>query len=115
MKFLLLFEWDDPIISRPFHTFLVNVQDELVKQKQRVEDVQKQNKMLHEQMEQLSAKMAAAIQEQAARDSGILNVSFNEEDKTQEQVLEILRWMSYLVLQCVFLLCGVYFDLICIW
>lgn len=61
-----------------------------MKQEQRVEDFQKQNKMLHEQMEQLSVKMTATVQEQAARE-GILNVSFNEEDKTQEQILEILR------------------------
>lgn len=61
-----------------------------MKQVQCVEDFQKQNKMLHEQMEQLSAKMAATVQEQAARE-GILNISFNEEDKTQEQILEILR------------------------
>lgn len=64
-----------------------------MKQEQRVEDFQKQNKMLHEQMEQLSVKMAATVQGQAARE-GILNISFNEEDKTQEQILEILRWMS---------------------
>lgn len=61
-----------------------------MKQEQRVEDLQKQNKMLHEQMEQLSIKMAAIVQEQAAGD-GMLNISFNEDDKSQEQVLEILR------------------------
>lgn len=61
-----------------------------MKEEQRVEDFQKQNKMLHEQMEQLGVKMAATVEEQATRES-ILNVSFNEEDKTQEQILEILR------------------------
>lgn len=61
-----------------------------MKQEQRLEDFQKQNKLLHEQMEQLSVKMAAAVQEQADRE-GVLNISFNEEDKTQEQLLEILR------------------------
>ncbi|GAA6102968.1 nucleoprotein TPR isoform X3 [Tachysurus ichikawai] len=66
--------------------------EELVKQEQRVEDLQKQNKMLHEQMEQLSIKMAAIVQEQAAGD-GMLNISFNEDDKSQEQVLEILRFV----------------------
>ncbi|XP_034166487.2 nucleoprotein TPR isoform X3 [Pangasianodon hypophthalmus] len=69
-----------------------SLKEELVKQEQRVEDFQKQNKMLHEQMEQLSVKMAATVQEQAASE-GILNVSFNEEDKTQEQILEILRFV----------------------
>lgn len=69
-----------------------------MKQEQRVEDLQKQNKMLHEQMEQLNVKMAAIVQEQAAGE-GMLNISFNEEDKSQEQILEILRWMSNIILQ----------------
>ncbi|KAK3560903.1 hypothetical protein QTP86_022909 [Hemibagrus guttatus] len=69
-----------------------NLKEELVKQEQRVEDLQKQNKMLHEQMEQLSAKMAAIVHEQAAGE-GMLNISFNEEDKSQEQILEILRFV----------------------
>ncbi|XP_058269448.1 nucleoprotein TPR isoform X3 [Hemibagrus wyckioides] len=69
-----------------------SVKEELVKQEQRVEDLQKQNKMLHEQMEQLNIKMAATVQEQGAGE-GMLNVSFNEEDKSQEQILEILRFV----------------------
>uniref|UniRef100_W5UJA0 Nucleoprotein TPR n=1 Tax=Ictalurus punctatus TaxID=7998 RepID=W5UJA0_ICTPU len=69
-----------------------NLKEELVKQEQCLEDFQKQNKLLHEQMEQLSVKMAAAVQEQADRE-GVLNISFNEEDKTQEQLLEILRFV----------------------
>lgn len=67
--------------------------------------------MLHEQMEQLSVKMAGLVQEQAARE-GVLNVSFNEEDKTQEQILEILRWLSSSILQGIMtlVLSGVYLN-----
>ncbi|TSN03387.1 Nucleoprotein TPR [Bagarius yarrelli] len=69
-----------------------SLKEELQKQEQRVVDLQNQNKMLHEQIEHLSVKMAAAVQEQAAGEGG-LNVSLNEEDKTQEQILVILRFV----------------------
>uniref|UniRef100_A0AAR2KQ41 Nucleoprotein TPR n=1 Tax=Pygocentrus nattereri TaxID=42514 RepID=A0AAR2KQ41_PYGNA len=65
---------------------------ELVKQQQRVGDLQKQNNMLHEQMESLSSKMAATVQQQALRE-GSLNVSLDENGKTHEQILEILRFV----------------------
>jgi hypothetical protein len=43
-------------------------------------------------MESLGAKMAATVQQQqrASRESS-LNLSFSEEGKSQEQILEILR------------------------
>uniref|UniRef100_A0AAR2KT90 Nucleoprotein TPR n=1 Tax=Pygocentrus nattereri TaxID=42514 RepID=A0AAR2KT90_PYGNA len=58
----------------------------------RVGDLQKQNNMLHEQMESLSSKMAATVQQQALRE-GSLNVSLDENGKTHEQILEILRFV----------------------
>ncbi|XP_066517838.1 nucleoprotein TPR [Hoplias malabaricus] len=69
-----------------------SLKEELRKQQQRVGDLQKQNNMLHEQMEGLSAKLAATVQQQALRE-GILNVSIDEDGKTQEQILEILRFV----------------------
>uniref|UniRef100_A0AAR2KNP4 Nucleoprotein TPR n=1 Tax=Pygocentrus nattereri TaxID=42514 RepID=A0AAR2KNP4_PYGNA len=69
-----------------------SLKEELVKQQQRVGDLQKQNNMLHEQMESLSSKMAATVQQQALRE-GSLNVSLDENGKTHEQILEILRFV----------------------
>ncbi|KAM9468929.1 nucleoprotein TPR-like isoform 3-T3 [Clarias gariepinus] len=69
-----------------------SLKEELVKRDQRVGDLEKQNTMLHEQIEQLSVKMGAIAHEQATRE-GVLNISFNEEEKTQEQILEILRFV----------------------
>ncbi|XP_072547531.1 nucleoprotein TPR [Salminus brasiliensis] len=69
-----------------------SLKEDLVKHRQRVDDLQKQNSMLHEQMESLSAKMAATVQQQAVRESG-LNVSLDEDGKTHEQILEILRYV----------------------
>ncbi|KAI5099153.1 nucleoprotein TPR isoform X2, partial [Silurus meridionalis] len=69
-----------------------SLKEELGKQEQQLQGFQKQNKLLHEQIEQLGVKMAATVQEHATRE-GILNISFNEEDKTQEQILEILRFV----------------------
>ncbi|XP_076833031.1 nucleoprotein TPR isoform X2 [Brachyhypopomus gauderio] len=70
----------------------MNLKEELVVQQQRVVEVQKQNAMLHQQMEGLSSKMATAVQQQA--NPGVaLNVSLSEDGKTQEQILEILRFV----------------------
>ncbi|XP_062873069.1 nucleoprotein TPR isoform X2 [Trichomycterus rosablanca] len=68
-----------------------NLKEELLKQKKRVEDLQKQNNMLHEEMESLSVKLATTVQQHAERD--VLNVSLNEDGKTHEQILEILRFV----------------------
>lgn len=54
----------------------------------RCEDLEKQNRLLHDQIEKLSDKVIASVKE---RVQGPLNVSFSEEGKSQEQILEILR------------------------
>ncbi|KAF4082461.1 hypothetical protein AMELA_G00151390 [Ameiurus melas] len=54
-------------------------------------DLQRQNELLHEQIQAVSGKMATQLQ-QAAGDSS-LNVSVTEEGKSQEQLLEILRFV----------------------
>ncbi|XP_048845940.1 nucleoprotein TPR isoform X2 [Brienomyrus brachyistius] len=67
------------------------LKEEVVKLTGRAEDLQKQNNLLHEQIESLSSKMVASAQ-QAATESP-LNVSLTEEGKSQEQILEILRFV----------------------
>lgn len=64
-------------------------QEEASKLLSRAEDLQQQNGLLHEQIESMSNKMVASIQ-QATRESP-LNISLTEEGKSQEQILEILR------------------------
>ncbi|XP_078417520.1 translocated promoter region b, nuclear basket protein isoform X3 [Cetorhinus maximus] len=66
------------------------LKDEISKLATRCEDLQKQNKLLLEQVESLSNKMVTTVQE-ASQSS--LNISFNEEGKSQEQLLEILRFV----------------------
>ncbi|XP_067893509.1 translocated promoter region b, nuclear basket protein isoform X2 [Heterodontus francisci] len=66
------------------------LKDEISKLTTRCEDLQKQNKLLLEQVESLSNKMVTTVQE-ASQSS--LNISFNEEGKSQEQLLEILRFV----------------------
>ncbi|XP_049322798.1 nucleoprotein TPR isoform X1 [Astyanax mexicanus] len=69
-----------------------SLKEDLVKLRQRVNDLQKQNSMLHEQMEGLNTKMAATVQQQAVRESS-LNISLDEDGKTHEQILEILKYV----------------------
>lgn len=64
------------------------VQDEVSKCVSRCEDLEKQNRLLHDQIEKLSDKVVASVKEGV---QGPLNVSFSEEGKSQEQILEILR------------------------
>ncbi|XP_078074443.1 translocated promoter region b, nuclear basket protein isoform X2 [Mustelus asterias] len=66
------------------------LKDEISKLTTRCEDLQKQNKLLLEQVESLSNKMVTTVHE-ASQSS--LNISFNEEGKSQEQLLEILRFV----------------------
>ncbi|XP_042729948.1 nucleoprotein TPR isoform X2 [Lagopus leucura] len=56
----------------------------------RCEDLEKQNRLLHEQLESLSDKMVTSMKEAMP---SALNVSLNEEGKSQEQILEILRFI----------------------
>ncbi|XP_036378661.1 translocated promoter region b, nuclear basket protein isoform X2 [Megalops cyprinoides] len=67
------------------------LKEEVSKLLSRTEDLQKQNGLLHEQIENMSNKMVASVQ-QAAQDSP-LNISLTEEGKSQEQLLEILRFV----------------------
>lgn len=63
------------------------LKDEASKNLSRCEDLEKQNRLLHDQIENLSKKMVASVQE------GALNVSISEEGKSHEQVMEILRFV----------------------
>ncbi|KAI5627611.1 nucleoprotein TPR [Silurus asotus] len=65
--------------------------EEHTKMESRCQDLQKQNELLHEQIQALSGKMVSQLQ-QAAGDSA-LNVSLTEEGKSQEQLLEILSFV----------------------
>ncbi|XP_072200006.1 nucleoprotein TPR isoform X3 [Excalfactoria chinensis] len=56
----------------------------------RCEDLEKQNRLLHEQLESLSDKLVTSMKEAMP---SALNVSLNEEGKSQEQILEILRFI----------------------
>lgn len=69
-----------------YQTF--GLQDEASKCVSRCEDLEKQNRLLHDQIEKLSDKVVASVKEGV---QGPLNVSLSEEGKSQEQILEILR------------------------
>uniref|UniRef100_H0WA32 Nucleoprotein TPR n=1 Tax=Cavia porcellus TaxID=10141 RepID=H0WA32_CAVPO len=66
------------------------LKDEVAKCVSRCEDLEKQNRLLHDQIENLSDKVVASMKEGV---QGTLNVSLNEEGKSQEQILEILRFI----------------------
>ncbi|XP_069794284.1 translocated promoter region b, nuclear basket protein isoform X2 [Narcine bancroftii] len=66
------------------------LKDEVSKLTTRCEDLQKQNKLLLEQVEGLSNRMVTTVQE---TNQSSFNTSFNEEGKSQEQLLEILRFV----------------------
>ncbi|KAG8132789.1 putative Translocated promoter region protein [Naja naja] len=66
------------------------LKDEASKLASRCEDLEKQSQLLHEQLETLSNKMMASMKESG---SGALNVSLSEEEKSQEQMVEIIRFI----------------------
>ncbi|XP_062990920.1 nucleoprotein TPR isoform X2 [Elgaria multicarinata webbii] len=66
------------------------LKDEASKLASRCEDLEKQNRLLHEQLETLSDKMTSSMKEGMP---GALNVSLSEEGKSQEQIVEILRFI----------------------
>uniref|UniRef100_A0A8D0F9T9 Nucleoprotein TPR n=1 Tax=Strix occidentalis caurina TaxID=311401 RepID=A0A8D0F9T9_STROC len=66
------------------------MKDEASKLASRCEDLEKQNRLLHEQLESLSDKMVTSMKEAIPT---AVNVSLNEEGKSQEQILEILRFI----------------------
>ncbi|KAF4018662.1 hypothetical protein G4228_010105 [Cervus hanglu yarkandensis] len=66
------------------------LKDEVSKSVSRCEDLEKQNRLLHDQIEKLSDKVVSSMKEGV---QGPLNVSLSEEGKSQEQILEILRFI----------------------
>ncbi|KAM6261864.1 nucleoprotein TPR isoform 1-T1 [Porphyrio hochstetteri] len=66
------------------------IKDEASKLASRCEDLEKQNRLLHDQLESLSDKMMNSMKEAMPT---AVNVSLNEEGKSQEQILEILRFI----------------------
>uniref|UniRef100_A0A1A8U2U2 Nucleoprotein TPR n=1 Tax=Nothobranchius furzeri TaxID=105023 RepID=A0A1A8U2U2_NOTFU len=67
------------------------LKEEMSKMESRYEELQRQNTLLHEQVQTMSGRLAASIQSVAGESS--LNVSLTEEGKSQEQLLEILRFV----------------------
>uniref|UniRef100_A0A9J7Y5N9 Nucleoprotein TPR n=2 Tax=Cyprinus carpio carpio TaxID=630221 RepID=A0A9J7Y5N9_CYPCA len=67
------------------------LKEEQSKLESRCEDLQSQNTLLHEQIQTLSGQMASQLQR--ATSESPLNVSLTEEGKSQEQLLEILRFV----------------------
>lgn len=55
---------------------------------ERHEELDRQNTLLHEQLQTMSSKMADSLQ-RAANDSTV-NIAVTEEGKSQDQVFEIL-------------------------
>ncbi|XP_027757763.1 nucleoprotein TPR isoform X2 [Empidonax traillii] len=66
------------------------IKDEASKLASRCEDLEKQNRLLHEQLESMSNKMVTSMKEAIPTAA---SVSLNEEGKSQEQILEILRFI----------------------
>ncbi|XP_066478881.1 nucleoprotein TPR isoform X2 [Tiliqua scincoides] len=66
------------------------LKDEASKLASRCEDLEKQNRLLHEQLETLSDKMMSSVKESMP---SALNVSLTEEGKSQEQMVEIIRFI----------------------
>ncbi|XP_008293744.1 translocated promoter region b, nuclear basket protein [Stegastes partitus] len=67
------------------------LKEEMSKMESRYEELQKQNSLLHEQIQTMSSKMADNLQRAASESS--LNISLTEEGKSQDQLLEILRFV----------------------
>lgn len=69
---------------------ICDFQEETSKLERHSEDLQKQNTLLHEQLQTMSSSMASSLKR--ATTEAPLNVSFTEEGKSQDQMLEILRY-----------------------
>uniref|UniRef100_UPI003AADA419 translocated promoter region b, nuclear basket protein n=1 Tax=Centroberyx gerrardi TaxID=166262 RepID=UPI003AADA419 len=67
------------------------LKEEMSKVGSRSEELQRQNTLLHEQIQAMSSKMAANLQRAASESP--MNISLTEEGKSQDQVLEILRFV----------------------
>uniref|UniRef100_A0A3Q4M528 Nucleoprotein TPR n=1 Tax=Neolamprologus brichardi TaxID=32507 RepID=A0A3Q4M528_NEOBR len=66
------------------------LKDDLSNQSRHCEELGKQNSLLHEQMDEIAAKSRQLQQQQQPQQ---LDLSFSEEGKTTEQILEILRFV----------------------
>lgn len=62
------------------------LQEDLSNKSRRTAEVEKQNALLHQQMDEMASKSRQVQQQQLQ-----LDLSFSEEGKTTEQILEILR------------------------
>uniref|UniRef100_A0A4W5NPC4 Nucleoprotein TPR n=1 Tax=Hucho hucho TaxID=62062 RepID=A0A4W5NPC4_9TELE len=67
------------------------LKEEMSKVASRSEELQRQNSLLHEQIQTMSSKIATTLQCQV--NESPLNVSLTEQGKSQDQVLEILRFV----------------------
>eukprot|EP00063_Salmo_salar_P049678 XP_014024513.1 PREDICTED: nucleoprotein TPR-like isoform X3 [Salmo salar] len=67
------------------------LKEEMSKVASRSEELQRQNSLLHEQIQTMSSKIATTLQRQV--NESPLNISFTEQGKSQDQVLEILRFV----------------------
>ncbi|KAM3875994.1 translocated promoter region b, nuclear basket protein [Diretmus argenteus] len=67
------------------------LKEQMSKVESRCEELQRQNTLLHEQIQTMSSKMAANLQRSAG--DSLMNISLTEEGKSQDQVLEILRFV----------------------
>ncbi|XP_042370774.1 translocated promoter region b, nuclear basket protein [Plectropomus leopardus] len=67
------------------------LKEEMSKMESRHEELQRQNTLLHEQIQTVSSKMADRLQRAASESP--MNISLTEEGKSQDQVLEILRFV----------------------
>uniref|UniRef100_A0A671WMD6 Nucleoprotein TPR n=1 Tax=Sparus aurata TaxID=8175 RepID=A0A671WMD6_SPAAU len=67
------------------------LKEETSKMESRNEELQRQNTLLHEQIQTMSSKMADNLQRAASESS--MGISLSEEGKSQDQVLEILRFV----------------------
>ncbi|KAJ4943788.1 hypothetical protein JOQ06_006283 [Pogonophryne albipinna] len=67
------------------------IKEEMAKMESRHDELQKQNTLLHEQIQTMSRKMADTLQR--AINESPMNISLTEEGKSQDQVLEILRFV----------------------
>ncbi|XP_017275998.1 translocated promoter region b, nuclear basket protein [Kryptolebias marmoratus] len=67
------------------------LKEEISKMESRHEELQKQNSLLHEQVQTMSSRLADSLQRASSESS--LNVSLTEEGKSEDQLLEILRFV----------------------
>lgn len=61
------------------------------------EELQRQNVLLHKQIQTMSSKMADNLHR--ATSESPMNISLTEEGKSQDQILEILRYWMFIYLE----------------